>query len=213
MEDLLVSAVVELNEKKVIKLVKQELKNTKDHLSVLERVRTGIEIVGKRYAEGEYFIADLIMSGLIFKQVLKYVDFPKENVSEFAGVNVIFATVEQDIHDVGKNVTIDFFKSRGINVTDLGVDVPASRIIEEIEKTKAPILCLSGLISSSYKSMKKTIELLKKKQLRQKVKVIIGGNVNEEIKEYVGADYWTSNFSHGLEICKKIAGEINGKLD
>lgn len=213
MKDLLVSAVVELNEEKVIKLVRQELKRSSEPLSILERVRTGLEIVGKRYAEGEYFIADLIMSGLIFKEILKYVDFPKDSTAEFAEITVVFATVEQDIHDVGKNVTISFLISRGINTIDLGVDVPAVRIIEELEKTKAPIVCLSGLITSSYKSMKKTVELLKKKKLRQKVSVIIGGNVNEEVKEYVGADYWTSDFTHTLEICKKIASEMKGKLD
>ena len=212
MEDLLVASVIELNEKKVIRLVKQELKNKANYISILDRVQTGMQEVGKLYEEGKYFIADLIMSGLIFQEVLKIIDFPKESTSEFAGVTVIFATVEQDIHDVGKNVTISFYTSRGIKVTDLGVDVPALRIVEEVEKTKAPILCLSGLLTSSYKSMKKTIELLKQHQLRERVKVIIGGNVNEEIKEYVGADFWTTDFVRGLEICKNIASEINKNL-
>ncbi|MCR4435734.1 MAG: cobalamin-dependent protein [Clostridiales bacterium] len=210
MEDSLVSAVVELNEEKVIKLVKRELKNKKDPLSIVERVRTGVERVGELYEEGRYFIADLIMSGLIFNEVLKHVNFPEDSTSVFAGIKVVFATVEEDIHDVGKNVTISFFRSRGIHVIDLGVDVPVTKIVEEIEKTKASILCLSGLISSSYKSMKKTVDLLREKQLHKQVKVIIGGNVNEEIKEYVGADYWTPNCARGLEICEKIAREING---
>lgn len=208
MEDTLVSAVIELNEEKVIKLVKQELKNSKDHQSILERIQAGIIEVGKRYSKGEYFIADLIMSGLIFKEVLKYLDFPKESLSEFSGITILFATVEQDIHDVGKNVTISFYQSRGIHVIDLGVDVPAANIIEEVERSKASILCLSGLLTTSYQSMKKTIDLLKKKRLRKNVKVIIGGNVDESIKEYVGADYWTTDFVHGLEICKKIACEL-----
>lgn len=209
MEDLLISAIAELNEEKALKIVKQELKNRKEPLDLLERVHTGMKIVGARYEEGTYFIADLIMSGLIFNAILDVVHFPTDNTAEFAGLVVIFATVEQDIHDVGKNVTISFLKSRGINTIDLGVDVPAARIVEEIEKTGATVLCLSGLITSSYKSMKKTIDLLKKKQLRQKIKVIIGGNVDENVKEFVGADYWTTDFTQALAIFKIATGKNN----
>lgn len=208
MEDTLVSAIVELNEAKVIKLVKKELKAKKDPLAILEQVRTGVEKVGKLYEEGKYFIADLIMSGLIFKEVLKYIDFQADSNSPLSGIRVIFATVEEDIHDVGKNVTVSLFQSRGIQVTDLGVDVPVGKIISEIEKTNASILCLSGLITPSYKSMKRTVEVLKEKQLHGKVKVIIGGNVNEEVKDFVGADYWVSDCARGLEICEKIASEM-----
>ncbi|MEL7567356.1 MAG: cobalamin-dependent protein [Dehalobacterium sp.] len=202
MEDRLISAIVDLNEEEVINIIKQALKNNKDPVVLLDQVRTGMKIVGARYEEGRYFIADLIMSGLIFNEIFKLVHFSTENTAEFAGLVVIFATVEQDIHDVGKNVTISFLKSRGINVIDLGVDVPAAKIVKEIQKSNASILCLSGLITSSYKSMKKTVDLLKKKQLHQKVKVIIGGNVDEDVKEYVGADYWTSDFSQALDIFK-----------
>ncbi|MEL7654918.1 MAG: cobalamin-dependent protein [Bacillota bacterium] len=207
-EDLLVSAVAELNEDIVIKLVKKELRNKKDPKDVLARIRLGMEIVGERYKEGKYFISDLIMSGLIFTEVLNYIDFPNESTSQFSNIVMLFATVEQDIHDVGKNITISFYKSRGIKVIDLGVNVPPEKIVEEIIHNNANVLSLSGLITESYDSMKKTIELLEEKKLRDKVKVIIGGNVNEEVRKYVAADFWTPDFTNGLEICQKIAAEL-----
>jgi len=206
MADAIVDAITELNEAKVMKLVRRELKTGRDPVELLERVHEGMKQVGSRYEAGTYFIADLIMSGLIFNSIMEEIRFPAESAAEFADLAVVFATVEQDIHDVGKNVTINYLKSRGINIIDLGVDVPAARIIDAVEKSGAAVLCLSGLITASYKSMKKTIDLLKKKHLPQKVTVIIGGNVDENVREYVGADYWTTDFTQALRIFKAVAG-------
>ena len=146
------------------------------------------------------------MSGLIFSEVLKYIDFPNESTSQFSNIVMLFATVEQDIHDVGKNITINFYRSRGIKVIDLGVNVPPEKIIEEVVRNHANVLSLSGLITDSYDSMKRTVQLLEKKKLRDRVTVIIGGNVDEDVRKYTRADYWTTNFTNGLEICKEIAG-------
>ena len=206
MRDLLVSAVAELNEDIVIKPVKKEVRNKRDPKEILDWIRTGMEIVGERYEKGQYFIADLIMSGLIFSEVLKYIDFPNESTSQFSNIVMLFATVEQDIHDVGKNITINFYRSRGIKVIDLGVNVPPEKIIEEVVRNHANVLSLSGLITDSYDSMKRTVQLLEKKKLRDRVTVIIGGNVDEDVRKYTRADYWTTNFTNGLEICKEIAG-------
>ena len=151
----------------------------------------------------------LISAVVELEEILKYIEFPREFPSIFNGINVIFATVEEDIHDVGKNVTIGLYKSVGINVIDLGVNVPAARIVEEVIRRNAPILCLSGLLTSSYGSMKKTIDLLIEKQLRSAVKVIIGGNVNETVRTYVGADYWVTDCATGLKICDETAREIH----
>ncbi|MCR4437394.1 MAG: cobalamin-dependent protein [Clostridiales bacterium] len=208
MKESIISAIIDLDEDKVIRLVKQKLKKNCDSLAIIEEVRKGVERVGELYEEGKFYIADLIMSGMIFEDVLKLLDFPKDEASILNNIEVVFATVEKDIHDVGKNITISLFRSKGIRVTDLGVDVPADRIADEVEKTKAPILCLSGLITSSFRSMKKTVKRLEERQLRSKVKVIIGGNVNEKIREFAGADYWTRDCSQGLKICEEIAVEM-----
>ncbi|MBN2039409.1 MAG: cobalamin-dependent protein [Spirochaetes bacterium] len=205
MKNTLFSAVVNLDERNVIRLTKDKLKYGQDPISLLDEICLGVEEIGKRYAKGKYFIADLIMSGLIFKEVTKYICFPKENIPALNKIKVLFATVEADIHDVGKNVTIDLFKAKGINVTDLGVDVSPCNIAEEVEKQNIEVLCLSGLISSSYNSMRKTIKLLEEKQLRDKVKVIIGGNVDENVKIFTGADYWVKECTHGLKICIELA--------
>ena len=208
MQDSIYSAIITLDENKVIKLARKKLKENCSPLEIVEEVHKGVEKIGELYEQGKFYIADLIMSGMIFEEVLKLLNFPKDEESVFDGFNIVFATVEKDIHDVGKNVTISLYRSKGFRVTDLGVDVSPDRIVEEIEKTGTRILCLSGLITSSFGSMKKTIKLLEKKNLRNNVKIIIGGNVNEKIMEFTGADYWTRNCSDGLKICEKIAAEM-----
>ena len=200
----LTSAVVELDEDRVMHVLKSCLKRRIEPLLLLEKVRSGMEEVGQKYEQGEYFISDLIMSGLIFKEVVNQIKLPGNRIYPFNGITVLFATVEGDIHDIGKNITSGILQSNGINVIDLGVDVAPRTIVHELMRSNARIVCLSGLISSSYSSMKKTVEAFQEANLRDYVKIIIGGIVNESVKDYTGADYWARDSIKAVDICHEI---------
>jgi len=209
MEDQLIDAVFELKEDLAIELVKKKLDEGEDPISVIKLVQEGVNRVGVHYEQGQYFIADLIMSGLIFKEVVKLISFNTEPASLSPSLKTIFATVEGDIHDIGKNIAITYFNSKGAAPIDMGVNVLPDTILEQIPENTYVALFLSGLITSSYYSMKKTVDLLKEKGLRQHVFVIICGLVDEKVKDYVEADYYVKDVVVGYELYLKLAEMVS----
>ncbi|NLY70971.1 MAG: cobalamin-binding protein [Clostridiales bacterium] len=200
MIDPLTEAMYKLDEDLVISIVKERSAQGVDPLHIINQVQQGLALVGKEYDEGHYFIADLIMGGLIFNEILQYIPFDTKFNSNEQNINVIFATVEHDIHDIGKNIAYNFFKSRGIVVKHLGVDVPAEEIIQHLKEDQYNLLFLSGLITASFDSMKKTINLIEERGLRSKVKVVISGLVDEAVCEYVKADAIAKDVVEGYTI-------------
>lgn len=184
-----------------------------DPISIIRQIQEGVNRVGACYNQGKYFIADLIMSGLIFKEAMKLIDFPAENPFPSNSVKIIFATVENDIHDIGKNIAVAYFNSKGAKPIDLGVNVPPRIILDHINKNEPTALFLSGLITSSYYSMKKTIALLKEKGLKDNVTVIICGLVDEDVRNYVEADYFVKDVVESYELYIKIAESICRRKD
>ncbi len=133
MKNKLIQAVFDLDEDLVIDIIKQRAAEGADPIETIDLVQKGIIKVGKEYDKGNYFIADLIMSGLIFNEVMKYIPFQKmEDDAVNPEVRVIMATVEKDIHDIGKNISYNYFRSRGVSPKDLGIDVSPERIVDSI---------------------------------------------------------------------------------
>jgi 5-methyltetrahydrofolate--homocysteine methyltransferase len=204
---LLVEAFAHLKEKEVAQLIKSEIDTGKETLTIVEELRKGMDIVGERYKNGDYFLSELIISGQIFKDSMEVLE-PRlraargaEKVSKF-----VLGTVKGDVHDIGKDIVAILFKAFGFEVYDLGVDVPPSAFVDKLLETEAPILGMSGLLTPSFTSMKKTIEAIKAAGLREKVKIIVGGGiVDEKVKEFTGADSFTSNAIEGIQICEEYA--------
>lgn len=206
----LTHAMTKLDEEIVFNLVKQGLEQGVDSFEIIEEARAGMEKVGMLYDEGKYFLGDLIVGAEIFLEVLNLV-FKSTNLEPVSNVPpIVFGTVGGDIHDIGKNITIAILKSKGYQVCDLGVDVSEGVFIEAIKKTGSQMLCLSGLITPAYDSMKKTVDLLENEGLRSQVSVVIGGLVNDEVKKYTGADYWVTDCTKVSEICNCVFLE-NGR--
>lgn len=204
-------AMGKLDEDTVLNLVRQGLEQGVDSFELIEEARAGMQKVGELYDEGKYFLCDLIVGAEIFTDAISLVlkSATIEPVSMFPPL--IFGTVRGDIHDIGKNIMISILKSKGCPVYDLGVDVPGALFVEAVKQTGSSVLCLSGLITGAYESMKKTVDLLEKEGLRSKVSVIIGGLVNEEVKNYTGADYWVTNCLRGSDLCLRIMHDHNSR--
>jgi methanogenic corrinoid protein MtbC1 len=182
----------DLKEDEAKKYVKEALEKGTDPTKLLEEAKEGMSIVGQRFSSGEYFIPDLLYSGEIMKELVALLE-PK--LKEVRGAEakklgkVIIATVEGDIHDIGKNLVVFMLEIGGFEVYDLGIDVPVQTIVDKVKETDAPVVGLSGFLTLAYDSMKKTVEALEAAGLRDKVKVMIGGGqIDEHVKEYTGAD-------------------------
>ena len=204
----LVSALADLKEKEALKIVRSRLGADADPLSVMDDARSAMEIVGQRFGNHEYFIPDLVYSGEILREITEMV---KPKLTEAAKVKrlgkVIMGTVAGDIHDIGKDIVVFMLDVNGFEVYDLGVDVPAQKFVDKIKESSAPIVGLSGFLTLAFDSMKETVEAIKAAGLRDKVKVMIGGGqIDEEIRKYSGADAYGKDAMVGVSLAKKWSG-------
>ncbi len=190
MEVDLTFALSELKEKEALDIVRSRLDAGEDPLRIFDEAKKAMAIVGKRFEEGTYFIPDLIYSGEILQAVSEIVK-PKIT-GEAAGKKVgkvVLGTVKGDIHDIGKNIVAFMLDLNGFEVYDIGIDVPPEKFVEKIRETNASVVALSGFLTLAFDAMKATVEVIEKAGLRDKVKIIIGGgNINEDIRKYAGAD-------------------------
>jgi corrinoid protein of di/trimethylamine methyltransferase len=189
-EKELFESFIELNEERVLKCCKEALEKGIDAERILNILTRALEEIGRRYERGEYFLAELIASGEIMKKATEILrpSLAKE-ISSMKKVRMVIGTVEGDIHDIGKNLVITIVSSLGIDIIDLGVDVPAEKFVEAVDKFKPKIVGMSALLTTTMNQMKNVIEALKKAGLRDKVKVIVGGRpVTEEFAKEICAD-------------------------
>jgi len=214
MDAQLVQAVADLDEGKVLKMIKQCLKNGHEPKLLIEKIELGMDKVGELYEQGEYFIADLIMAGSIFKDILSIPEMKFDSVESFHSNSgkIVLGTVVGDVHDIGKDIFKRMLEVRGYEVHDLGVDVPVSVFLDKVREVKPHIVAMSGVLTLALDSMKDTVEGLKQAGLREEVKVIIGGRpVSKQACRWIGADSFTINAVEGLDICEQWLKMFNQK--
>ena len=197
-------ALTNLEEDKVLELVKEMIDANEDPFKVLEACRKGMAGIGKN--EDEVFLTDLIMAGEIFNEAMEIL-IPKLMSSTTKKLGkIVIGTVEGDIHNIGKDIAIKFLKAEGFEVIDLGVNVPAQRFVESIREYDPLVVGMNGLLTLSIRPMKRSIEAIIAANLRDKVKIIIGGErSDEEVCNFVGADAWTNDVIDGIKKIKKWA--------
>lgn len=202
----LINLVADLKENEVNEEVDQLLMNGIDPKEILDACRKAVTIVGDRFQNGEYFVPDLILSGVILNDVFSKVK-PKiqsSNENQTLG-KVMIGTVEGDVHDIGKNIVNLLLDVNGFQVIDLGVDVPPEQFVRAIKEEKPLVVGLSGLLTLAAQSMKDTVDAIEEAGLRDQVKIIIGGAVaDQNLKEFVGADEFGKDAQDAVTFVKKF---------
>lgn len=202
----LVYALRDLKEAEVYRLVDDRIDRNVSSIKIIEECNRGMVAVGELFSANRYFIAELIFAAEILKTVMNKLEPLLERDNRLASLGkVVIGTVKSDIHDIGKNIAITLLKGSGFEVIDMGVDVPPERFVAALEETQAKVLGLSALLTTTYPAMKTTVDALKQANIRERVKVIIGGApCNEQVREFSGADYYARDAVSGVDICKKI---------
>lgn len=200
----LTKVIADLEENEALRITRERLERGEDPHLILDESRNGMEIVGKRFSEGTYFLPELIFSAEIFKEITEIVkprlkkDAPPKRLGK-----VIIGTVAGDIHDIGKDIVVFMLDVSGFEVFDLGVDVPPKKFVEEIKETNAPVVGLSGFLTLAFDSMKETIGAIKAAGLRDRVKIMIGGGqIDDEIRKYTGADAYGRDAMAAVSLAK-----------
>ncbi len=204
----LVKALSELQEEKALNVVRELLAAGEDPLKIMDACGQAMEIVGKKFEDGVYFVPDLIFAGEILKGISAEV---KPHIAEGAEQKrlgqVVLGTVAGDIHDIGKDVVHFMLDSNGFEVHDLGIDVPAEKFVEKIKETGAKVVAMSGLLTMAFDSMKQTVDAIKEAGLRDQVKIMIGGSqVDEEVRVYTGADAYGNDAMSAVNYAKQWLG-------
>ena len=177
---------------------------------LLEDTKEGMNIVGERFAKGEYFIPDLVFSGEILKGVVAKLE-PKLKAGAGKEAKrlgkVVIGTVAGDIHDIGKDLVVFMLDVNGFEVTDLGIDVPVQKFVDAVKETGSTVVGLSGFLTLAFDSMKETVDAIAKAGLRDKVKIMIGGGqMDDQVKKYTGADAYGRDAMAAVQLAKGWIG-------
>ena len=171
----------------------------------MEACQKGMDTVGKLFEEGEYFVGDLIYAGELMTDAVAILKDALVS-GEAAGpkTKMILCTVKDDLHDIGKNIVRSMLEANGFEVLDLGIDCPASKVVEAAKAEGIKIVALSGVLTLALDSMKATVEAIKAAGLE--CKVIIGGApVSAEACANIGADEWAHSPQKTVATCKSWA--------
>ncbi|MEM1550803.1 MAG: cobalamin-dependent protein [Candidatus Bathyarchaeia archaeon] len=143
------------------------------------------------------------MAGEVVKEGMKVLE-PYLKVGEVKMIGkVVIGTVKGDLHDIGKNIVVTLLRASGLEVIDLGVDVPPERFVEAVKEHKPDVVAMSALLTTTMDEMENVIKALKEAGLRDKVKVIIGGApITDEFAKKIGADAAAKDAIEGVNICK-----------
>lgn len=170
----------------------------------VDAVTQGLQVVGKRFQEGEWFLAELVYAGEIAKEVMNIFSPLMETGSSQSLGTIVIGTVAGDLHDLGKNIVISYARSTGFKVVDLGIDVPTQKFVGAVGEHKPAVLGMSCLLTSTERELGEVIEELKRQNLRDKVKVIIGGAaLSEKVARDVSADAFAPDAITGIDIMRK----------
>ena len=175
-------------------------------LDILNALKKGMDEVGHRYEMKEYYLAELMLAGETMKIALEILKPILVNSIELnKNVKIIICSVKGDLHEIGKNLLGILLLSSGFNVIDLGVDVSAETIVNELKNTKAELIALSSLLSMTVVEIENVHKALIKAGLRNSVKIIVGGApLNMELAKKFGADYYADDVVSGVKQIKHI---------
>jgi len=210
-EKQLVEWLADMNEDDAIALSnKMLLDDKKDPMRVLDLCRAAMDIVGKRFEEGEYFLPELVLAGEMLDKigaVAKPLIKQGEGGEAKKLGRVLIGTVHGDLHDIGKNIVSFMLDINGFEVKDIGIDVPVKTFIDEIKAFKPDVVGLSGFLTLAFDSMKETIAAFDTAGMRHDFKIMIGGGqIDETVRAYTGADAFGVNAVEAVNLCRNWTG-------
>ena len=202
-------AVIEGDDEKTVTLVKEALDQKVSPSDIVTNaLQSGMNIVGKKFSEGEFFIPEMLFAARSVTRAMEVIKLKIGQADSLTIGKVAIGTVSGDIHDIGKNLVGMFLEGAGFEVIDLGTDVSAEKFVAAVREHKPDILGLSALLTTTMPSIPATINALKTAGLRQNVKVVVGGApVDQRFADMVGADGYGHDGGASIALCRKLIGK------
>ncbi len=209
MKDQLIEALADMREEEALTLARQMLEDGEDPQAVLDASREAMGVVGDRYDQGEYFLPQLVIAGDVLAEIAEMVkpQIEEKGVTAEPVGTVVIGTVAGDIHDIGKDIVAFMLDANNFEVHNLGVDVSAQTFVQTINEVNPEIVGLSGFLTLAYNAMRKTVEAISQADLRDEVKIMVGGApMNEGVLEYIGADAYGPDATAAVRLAKQWLG-------
>ncbi len=199
--------VGDLDEETILKIIDEFTKTNpkkEDAQEMLQACCNGLDIVGDYFEKGIYFLGDLIFAGDLLKNIIEQLK-PYLGDSELKKIGtIVVGSAPGDLHNIGKNIFIIMAEAAGFLVHDIGVDIKPAKFVSSVKEFNPDIVGISGLLTQSLETMKDVVDAFKEAGIRDKVKIIIGGNpTNDRVKNYAGADGFANNAPAGIKQCKE----------
>lgn len=202
------TSVVDLDMEKAKELATKAVEEKKlPFLDVIEKgFGEGIKRVGELWDEGEFFLPELMRGAQIMQEAVGIITpHLEDSVARESKGTVVMATIEGDIHTIGKTIVATMLRANGFDVIDLGADVKAEAIVEAAETNNADLIGVSALLTTTMIGQKKVVELLKEKGIRDKYKVMLGGApVTENWVQECEADGYAGNAVAAVALSKEM---------
>jgi len=200
-------AILEYESEKAANLAKEAVEKKIDSVKALNVMTEAVRQIGDGFSKGEFWLPDLVGAADAMQSAMPIIQKEieiKGTKIETLGV-VVVGTVFGDIHNIGKTMVCTLLAAEGFTVYDLGVNVTAEKFIEAVKKYKADILAMSALMTMTAPEQRKIIAILKKENLRDKVKVMVGGgSITEEFAKNIGADGYDPTAPGGAKLARRL---------
>lgn len=204
------TSMVDIDTDATPELVKQAMEENVDVLEILSALTKGINAVGDKFEALECFLPELIIVADAMEQSMDIIrpQLDKLNIALGSSGTIVIATLQGDIHDIGRNIAAVMLKASGFQVIDLGHDIKPDVIIQKAEQLHADVIGLSSLLTTSLPFSKDLINLLKEQKIREKYKVVMGGGaVTPDYVEKIGADGFAGDAANGVRLIRKMLSE------
>lgn len=201
-------SIIDIDDAKAVDVANQAIAEGVDPVKVLtDGYSAGIREIGELFSRGEVFLPEMILAAEAMKAATAVLDTVILGDAAEKKGKMIFATVEGDVHDIGKGIAVALIQTQGVEVIDLGRDVPIDKIIEAAEEHQAKVIGTSALLTTTMPNQEKLEKELVKRGLRDKYKTIIGGApCTQRWADKIGADAYAEDAAEGaakvLELLK-----------
>ena len=174
-------------------------------LDIIQSMRDGLSTAGRKYERGEYFLSELVMSGIMAQELSKMLKPHLQSGKNQFLAKVAIGTVKGDLHDIGKNLVSTMLSSAGFDIQDLGVDVPSEKFVEVVKNESPRIIAMSCLLTIAMDEMKNTVDRLERSGLRREVKVLVGGRpITSDFAKQIRADGYGADAIEAAEAAKNV---------
>lgn len=203
-------AVGEYDSDRAAYWARKALEEKIDPILALDALTAAIRLIGDQFGQGELWLPDLIGASEAMSAASAVIEdeIQRTGAKRDSLGTVVIGTVQGDIHNIGKNMVATLLRAAGFQVHDLGVDVKAGAFLEAVRRFDADLLAMSALLTTTAPQQMKAIEALKEQDLRNKVKVMVGGgSITKEFANSIGADGYDPTAPGAVKLARSLVGK------